>query len=130
MSQPTSDHLSRRQCARTLPPVDKAEILDAVEKWKPLLGIPPAPAAGVRDLTGRTVRVPKFMDNDAVRFFFPRRTLAFHRAMVTQLRVQVQRRGAKIESVYISIEDYARWQDASGEPDSEGLRYRYATELP
>jgi hypothetical protein len=110
--------------------VDKEAIQTALAQWLPAVGLAPAPAAGVKDLRGRTIRVAKFEDEEGVRFFFPRRSLVFHQNLVRALRVQLQRRGGKLESVRPSIEDYARWQDASGQPDSDQLRYRYASELP
>ncbi len=110
--------------------MNKEDVDEAVAKWLPQVGLPPAPEPGVKDLRGRSIRVAKFTDDETARFFFPRRSLLFQQRMVRVLAVQLRKRGAKIESVQLTIEEYARWQDESGEPDSPELRYRYATELP
>lgn len=110
--------------------VNKEDVNEAVAAWLPAVGLPPAPAAGVKDLKGRAIRVAKFTDDETARFFFPRRSLEFQQRMVRVLTVHLRKRGAKIESVRPTVEDYARWQDAGGQPDSAELRYRFATELP
>jgi hypothetical protein len=111
--------------------VNKEDVDEAVAAWLPALGLPPQPAAGVKDLKGRSVRVAKFTDEESIRFFFPRRTLPFQQRMVKALAVHLRKRGAKIESVQLTIEDYARWLDARGATtDTPELRYQFATEPP
>ena len=110
--------------------MNKEDIAAAVAAWLPAFGLPPAPAAGVKDLRGQAIRVPKFTDEATVRFFFPRRSLAFQHSMTPVLTAQLRKRGAKIVSVFLTAEDYARWQDASGEADTPELRFRFATRPP
>ena len=111
-------------------PVDKEDIVGAVEAWLPALGLPEAPAAGVRDLAGRSIRIAKFTDEETSRFFFPWRTLLFQMKMQQQLGVILRKRGAKILSVRPTAEDYARWLESEKKSDSAELRFHFASQPP
>ncbi len=104
---------------------------EAAAKWFAAFKLPP-PVPGQKDLTGRVVRICSFpeQDSESVRFFFPRRSVPFLNDMIKCIRVAVQRRGAKIERIVITPEDYARWIDKTGAVDTEALRYQFATLLP
>lgn len=108
----------------------KEEVAAAVAEWLPAWGLPSAPAAGVKDLKGQGIRVAKFTDPETCRFFFPRRTIPFQQRMTRTITTMLSRRGAKIISVPLTIEDYARWQQGQDTPDTPGLRYRFATRPP
>jgi hypothetical protein len=84
----------------------------------------------VKDLRGEGIRVAKFTDEETSRFFFPRRTLGFQQRMTKTLTMQLRKRGAKIVSVRLTVEDYARWIDASGKSDTPELRFKFATRPP
>jgi len=103
------------------------DVADAIKAWLPAFGLPAEPVDRVKDLRGRSVRVAKFVDEVPVRFFFPRRTLLFQQKMVKGLTRHLRGRGAKIDSVRLSIEDYARWLDLSHETDTAELRFHFAT---
>jgi hypothetical protein len=79
--------------------VDKDIVSEAIAKWLPALRLPPAPAPGVKDLRGEAIRVAKFTEEELVRFFFPRRNLAFQQTLQRRLAEHLRKRGAKIESV-------------------------------
>lgn len=106
----------------------KDEVAEAVSQWIRSIGLPDAPAAGGKDLHGRGVPVVKFTDEDTVKFFFPKRSIPFQRAMVKALNRILLRRGAHIVSVSITAEDYARWLEARRQPDSPALRYQFASQ--
>ncbi len=72
----------------------------------------------------------KFIDDAAVRFVFPRRTLSFQQRMVKALNRRLRNRGAEIMSVRPTIEDYARWCDAQGKPDTSPLHFQFASAPP
>jgi hypothetical protein len=50
--------------------------------------------------------------------------------MTKALTMQLRKRGAKIISVALTVEDYARWQQSQREHDSPELRFRFASALP
>jgi len=106
------------------------DVAEAVAAWLPEFGLPASPPAGVKDLKGTAVRVSKFIDEETCRFFFPRRTLSFQQRMVKALTGALRKRGAKIDSVRLTVEDYARWLDLSHEADSPALRFQFGTRPP
>jgi len=108
----------------------KEDVDGAVAAWLPAWGLPPAPAAGVKDLRDQGIRVAKFTDDETCRFFFPRRTVSFQQRMTRTVTMMLRKRGAKIISVPLTVEDYARWQQAQDAPDSPELRFRFATRPP
>jgi len=110
--------------------VEKETVESAVAAWLPSLGLPPQPAAGVKDLKGRGVRVAKFTDEETLRFFFPRRTLPFEQHMVKALTAQLRRRGAKIESVPLTTKFFEQWCRETRAEDTPETRYRFATSPP
>jgi hypothetical protein len=105
-------------------------VAEAVAAWLPAWGLPVSPVAGVKDLKGQGIRVAKFTDDATSRFFFPRRTLGFQQRMTKAITMSLRKRGAKIISVPLTIEDYARWQQSQDKPDSAELRFRFATRPP
>ena len=129
MSPTPIDRLNSGAPFRKVRPVNK-DVEGAVDEWLPALGLPAPPAAGVKDLAGRQVRVAKFIDDAAVRFFFRRRTLSFQQRMVKALTRRLRKRGAEIISVRPTIEDCARWCDAQGNPDTSALRFQFASAPP
>jgi hypothetical protein len=106
------------------------DIEDAIAKWLPEFGLPPAPSAGEKDLRGHTIRMASFADEDACRFFFPRRTLNFQRRMAKALLRKFASRGAKVRMVPVGAELYARWLDANGKADTPEVRFQFATRPP
>ena len=105
---------------------------DAGDAWLKAFDLPTAPAPGVKDLKGRVVKLCSFpeQDNEAVRFFFPRRSVPFLNDMVKSIRVAVQRRGGKIQRVIITPQDYALYLQRTGQSDTDALRFQFATLLP
>ena len=108
----------------------KEEVANAIAEWLPAWGLPAPPPAGVRDLNGQAIRVAKFTDSETCRFFFSRRTIPFQQRMTRAVTRMLSRRGAKIFSVRLTVEDYARWLDQTHGVDSAELRYRFATAPP
>jgi hypothetical protein len=106
------------------------DVAEAAAAWLPAWGLPAPPPAGVKDLRGQGIRVAKFTDEETSRFFFPRRTLGFQQRMTKTITMQLRKRGAKIVSVQLTPEDYARWQQAQGQPDTPELRFSFATVPP
>lgn len=106
------------------------DVAAAVAAWLPTWGLPASPPAGVKDLRGQGIHVAKFIDDETCRFFFPRRTVGFQQRMTGVITRGLRKRGAKIISVRLTIEDYARWQQAQDEADSPELRFRFATRPP
>lgn len=106
-------------------------IAEALEKWLAAFGLPPEPATGEKDLKGQTVRVSSFPDEEALQFFFPKRTVPFHQTLVKKLTGRLRKRGATIERVPLTAEDFARWLDLRpGLVDSFSRRYEFATRPP
>ncbi len=105
---------------------------EAAAKWLASFKLPNPPAEGGKDLRGRVVRLCSFPDQDSatIRFFFPKRTVPFQNTMAKAMRVTLQKRGAKIQRIVITPEDYARWIQETGAEDTEALRYQFATLLP
>lgn len=108
--------------------MEKIEIQQAFEAWLPVVGLSPAPAAGIKDLKGRAIPVAKFTDEEMLRYFFPRRTLPFQQRLVKHLAVHIRKRGGKVESVALTPHDYACW--LGNRADTPETRYRFATEIP
>lgn len=106
------------------------DVAEAVAAWLPAMGLQGPPPAGVKDLKGQGIRVAKFTDEETSRFFFPRRTLFFQQRMVKALTTLLRKRGAKIISVRMTVEDYARWCDANGHTDTTERRFFFATRPP
>lgn len=106
------------------------DVAEALAAWWPALGLPAPPPAGVKDLKGGFVCVAKFIDEPTCRFFFPRRTLSFQQRMVKMLTVALRKRGAKIISVRLGVEDYARYKEALGFEDTAEMRFRFASQPP
>lgn len=125
-----SDRLNASTARGSVPPVEKEDIAAAVLAWLPAFGLPEAPAAGIKDLAGREIPLAKFTDEETCRFFFPRRALVFQQRMQRELGLMLRRRGAKMLSVRITSEDYARWCEREGKTDSEALRFDFATRPP
>lgn len=109
--------------------VSEAEVKKAVAAWLPAFGFPEE-SAGVKDLRGQIVPIAKFNDEETSRFFFPRRTLLFQQRMAKAVIRILLRRGAKIASVQLAAEDYARWLDSQGKTDTPELRFQFATRPP
>jgi hypothetical protein len=107
----------------------KEDIDSAVAAWLPAFGLPPE-QPGVKDLRGRVIALAKFTDDETCRFFFPRRTVLFQQRMVRAIGRIFMRRGAKLSSVQLISEDYARWCDAHKKTDTPELRFHYATRPP
>lgn len=105
-------------------------VASAVAAWLPAWELPPAPAPGIKDLKGESIRVAKFVDEETCRFFFPRRKLLFQQRMTKVVTLGLRKRGARIVSVRLSVEDYARWQQQQTAADSPELRFRFATRPP
>lgn len=103
------------------------DVAGAIESWLPALGLPPEPAAGVKDLRDQSVPLARFRDEETCRFFFPRRSLLFHQRMSKAIAGRLRKRGAKVVNVDLSPEGYARWCEAQGKPDAPELRFQYAT---
>lgn len=108
----------------------KEEVVNAVAAWLPAFGLPSASQDAPKDLKGRSFRVARFADENAVRFFFPRRSLIFQQRMVKALTRQLRKRGAEIVNLRLTVEDYARWQQTQDRPDSAELRFHFATLPP
>lgn len=106
------------------------DVAGAIESWLPSLGLPPEPAAGVKDLRDRSVSLPRFRDEDTCRFFFPRRTLLFHQRMTKAIAGRLRKRGAKIINVDLTAEIYARWLEGERKSDAPELRFQFATRPP
>ena len=77
----------------------------------------------MKDLRGIGIPVAKFDDQEALHFFFQRRSLVTHRAMIKVLVRLLRRRGAHIESVSVTAQDYARYCEKEGKPDAPDLHY-------
>jgi hypothetical protein len=86
--------------------------------------------AAVKDMKGQEITVAKFLDDETVRFFFPRRTLSFQQRMVKSLTRELRRRGAKLISISLTVEGYARWQATQESPDTPELRFAFASRPP
>ena len=84
----------------------------------------------MKDLKGQGIRVAKFTDEETSRFFFPRRSLLFQQRMVRELAVRLRKRGARIISVSLTVEDYARWLDSQRLEDTPDRRFRFASQPP
>ena len=108
----------------------KEDVDQAIVGWLPKFGLPRPSPSDPKDLRGQSIRVGKFDDEDTVRFFFPRRTLTFHQRMVKKLVGTLRKRGAKIESVHLTIDDYTSWIAVTGERDTPQFRYQFATTPP
>lgn len=50
--------------------------------------------------------------------------------MAKAVIISLRKRGAKIISVRLTVEDYARWQQEHHASDSPELRFRFATRPP
>jgi hypothetical protein len=110
--------------------VSKDDVREALVGWQSALGLSADPGPGVKDLKGRSVRIVVFDDEESTRFYFPRRSLLFHQMMVQVLTRALRRRGAKIDRVTLTAEDYARWCDRTGTEDLPEVRYRFASAPP
>lgn len=107
----------------------KEDIDSAVAAWLPAFGFAPE-QTGVKDLRGRVIALAKFTDDETCRFFFPRRTVLFQQRMVRAIGRIFMRRGAKLSSVQLISEDYARWIERERKADTPELRFQYATRAP
>lgn len=90
----------------------------------------PAAVPGEKDLAGQSIPIGKIRDEESCRYFFPRRTLLFQQRMTKAITVTLRKRGAKITSIPLDIETYARWLETAAQPDSPALRYQFATRPP
>lgn len=107
--------------------VSRDEVDQALAGWESALGLPAEPADGAKDLKGRTVRVAVFEFEEDIRFFFPRRSVIFHQKMLRVLTRALRRRGAKIDRVTLTPEDYKLWCERTGTVDLPEVRYRFAS---
>lgn len=57
-------------------------IPEAAAAWLREFELPPAPAAGGKDLQGHVVRLYSVRDEETLRFFFPLRSMPFSDAMI------------------------------------------------
>lgn len=96
-----------------------ANAREAAEKWV-------LDHAISEDLRGRTVYLVTFHDEEACRFYYPRRALKFHQQITSAISRICRARRAKIQRVYLTVADWHLHAELASVADTPDERRKFA----